>query len=169
MAQLSQVTSILFAARRGPGRVPALLRIHALRALANGGARFSVPGATSRSFTRRKSRTSNNPVPVLRIPSKYGWTSSLNKSNLTRFRHMLQPWAQGAELSRRRLGTASLYRCIGVSFVVSKASSNMLTAGAAAPAAVKPPAPAVESKLLHCGGQAVSWYLLNKVFFHAGG
>ena len=36
-----------------------------------------------------------------------------------------------------------------------KASSNMLTAGAAAPA-VKPPAPAVESKLWHCGGQAVS-------------
>ena len=40
----------------------------------------------------------------------------------------------------------------------------MLTAGAAAPA-VKPPAPAVESKLLHCGGQAVSSYLLKKVFF----
>ena len=38
---------------------------------------------------------------------------------------------------------------------VCKASSNMLTAGAAAPA-VKPPAPAVESKLWHCGGQAVS-------------
>ena len=36
-----------------------------------------------------------------------------------------------------------------------KASSNMLTAGAVAPA-VKPPAPAVESKLWHCGGQAVS-------------
>ena len=36
-----------------------------------------------------------------------------------------------------------------------KASPNMLTAGAAAPA-VKPPAPAVESKLWHCGGQAVS-------------
>ena len=51
---------------------------------------------------------------------------------------------------------------------IAKASSNMLTAGAAAPA-VKPPAPAVESKLLHCGGQAVSSYLLKKVFFHAGG
>ena len=38
--------------------------------------------------------------------------------------------------------------------VGTKASSNMLTAGAAAPA-VKPPAPAVESKLWHCGGQAV--------------
>ena len=37
----------------------------------------------------------------------------------------------------------------------------MLTAGAAAPA-VKPPAPAVESKLLHCGGQAVSSYLLSE-------
>ena len=31
----------------------------------------------------------------------------------------------------------------------------MLTAGAVAPA-VKPPAPAVESKLWHCGGQTVS-------------
>ena len=39
----------------------------------------------------------------------------------------------------------------------------MLTARAAAPA-VKPPAPAVESKLWHCGGQAVSSYLLKKVF-----
>ena len=36
----------------------------------------------------------------------------------------------------------------------SKASSNMLTAGAVA-SAVKPPAPAVEPKLWHCGGQAV--------------
>ena len=40
----------------------------------------------------------------------------------------------------------------------------MLTAGAAAPA-VKPPAPAVESKLWHCGGQTVSSYLLKKVVF----
>ena len=40
----------------------------------------------------------------------------------------------------------------------------MLTAGAAAPA-VKPPAPAVEAKLWHCGGQAMSLYLLKEVFF----
>ena len=39
----------------------------------------------------------------------------------------------------------------------------MLTAGAVAPA-VKPPAPAVESKLWHCGGQTVSSYLLKRVF-----
>ena len=47
----------------------------------------------SSSFTRRKSRTSNNPVPVLRIPSKYGCMScSLNESSLTRLRHKLQLW-----------------------------------------------------------------------------
>ena len=40
----------------------------------------------SSSFTRRKSRTSNNPVPVLRSPSKYGWMSCI----LTRLRHKLQ-------------------------------------------------------------------------------
>ena len=39
----------------------------------------------------------------------------------------------------------------------------MLTAGAVA-SAVKPPAPAVESKLWHCGGQTVSSYLLKRVF-----
>ena len=47
-----------------------------------------------------------------------------------------------------------------------KASSNMLTAGAVAPA-VKPPALAVESKLWHWGGgggQTVSSYLLKRVF-----
>ena len=49
-------------------------------------------------------------------------------------------------------------------YIRDKASSNMLTAGAAAPA-VKPPAPAVESKLWHCGGQTVSSYLLKKVVF----
>ena len=44
------------------------------------------------SFTRRKSHTFNNRVPVLRIPSKYGWMScSLNESNLTQLRHKLQP------------------------------------------------------------------------------
>ena len=44
------------------------------------------------SFTRRKSRTSNNPIPVLRIPSKFGWMRcSLNESNLTRLRHKLHP------------------------------------------------------------------------------
>ena len=48
-------------------------------------------------------------------------------------------------------------------WVAGKASSNMLTAGAAAPA-VKPPAPAVESKLWHCGGQTVSSYLLKRSF-----
>ena len=46
----------------------------------------------SSSFTRRKSCTSNNPVPVLRSPSKYGWMScSLNESNLTQLCHKLQP------------------------------------------------------------------------------
>ena len=44
-----------------------------------------------------------------------------------------------------------------------KASSNMLTAGAAAPA-VRPPAPAVEPKFWHCGGQAMSPYLLKRSF-----
>ena len=53
---------------------------------------FCTGSHKSSSFTRRKSRTSNNPVPVLRIPSKYGWMScSLNESNLTRLRHKLQP------------------------------------------------------------------------------
>ena len=55
-----------------------------------------------------------------------------------------------------------LYPTISTLFI--KASSNMLTAGAAAPA-VKLPAPAVESKLWHCGGQTVSSYLLKKVVF----
>ena len=53
---------------------------------------FCAGSHKSSSFTRRKSRTSNNPVPVLRIPSKYGWMScSPNESNLTRLRHKLQP------------------------------------------------------------------------------
>ena len=53
---------------------------------------FCTRSHKSSSFTRRKSRTSNNPVPVLRSPSKYGWMScSLNESNLTRLRHKLQP------------------------------------------------------------------------------
>ena len=44
----------------------------------------------SSSFTPWKSRTSNNPVPVLRILSKYGWMScSLNEMN--QLRHKLQP------------------------------------------------------------------------------
>ena len=52
---------------------------------------FSTGSHKSSSFTRRKSCTSNNPVPVLRIPSKYGWMScSLNESNLTQLRHKLQ-------------------------------------------------------------------------------
>ena len=52
---------------------------------------FCTGSHKSSSFTRRKSRTSNNPVPVLRIPSKYGWMScSLNESNLTRLRHNSQ-------------------------------------------------------------------------------
>ena len=41
-----------------------------------------------------------------------------------------------------------------------RASSNMLTAGAAAPA-VKLPAPAVDPKLWHCGGQKRSSSLLK--------
>ena len=45
-----------------------------------------------------------------------------------------------------------------------RASSNMLTAGAAVPA-VKPPAPAVDKKLWHCGGQVMPWHLLKYVFF----
>ena len=39
-----------------------------------------------------------------------------------------------------------------VNIICNKASSNMLTAVAVAPA-VKPPAPAVESKLWHCGAK----------------
>ena len=53
---------------------------------------FCTGSHKSSSFTRRKSRTSNNPVPVLRIPSKCGWMScSLNESNLNQLRHKLQP------------------------------------------------------------------------------
>ena len=53
---------------------------------------FCTGSHKSSSFTRRKSRTSNNPVPVLRISSKYDWMScSPNESNLTRLRHKLQP------------------------------------------------------------------------------
>ena len=56
---------------------------------------FCTGSHKSSSFTHRKSRTSNNPVPVLRIHSKYGWMScSLNESNLTRLRRKLQPWIQ---------------------------------------------------------------------------
>ena len=55
------------------------------------------------SFTRRKSRTSNNPVPVLHIPSKYGWMScSLNESNLTRLRLKLQPYSLGIAYSKNQ-------------------------------------------------------------------
>ena len=58
---------------------------------------FCTGSHKSSSFTLRKSRTSNNPVPVLHIPSKYGWmTCSLNESNLTRLRHKLQPCSQPA-------------------------------------------------------------------------
>ena len=57
---------------------------------------FCTESHKSSSFTRRKSRTSNNPVPVLRIPSKYGWMScSLNESNLNQLRHKLHAWKQG--------------------------------------------------------------------------
>ena len=56
------------------------------------------------------------------------------------------------------------YACMFVFRGGSKASFNMLTAGAAAPA-VQPPAPAVESKLWHCGGQTVSSCLLKKFVF----
>ena len=56
---------------------------------------FCTGSHKSSSFTRRKSRTSNNPVPVLRIPSKYGWMScSLNESKLNQLRHKLQPCYQ---------------------------------------------------------------------------
>ena len=56
---------------------------------------FCTGSHKSRSFTRRKSRTSNNPVPVLCISSKYGLMScSLNESNLTPLRHKLQPCLQ---------------------------------------------------------------------------
>ena len=56
---------------------------------------FCTGSHKSPSFTRRKSRTSNNPVPVLRTPSKYGWMScSLNDSNLNQLRHKLQPWRE---------------------------------------------------------------------------
>ena len=69
-------------------------------------------------------------------------------------------WLKVGARLRTRLGLA----WPGSGSVSHKASSNMLTAGAAAPA-VKPPAPAVESKLWHCGGQTVSSYLLKKVVF----
>ena len=82
-----QVTSILFAACHSPGRVPAaswMLRMEVLD--------LCTGSHKSSSFTRRKSSTSNNPVLVLRIPSKYGWMScSLNESNLNQLRHKLQP------------------------------------------------------------------------------
>ena len=53
---------------------------------------FCTGSHKSSSFSPRKSRTSNNPVPVLHIPSKYGWMScSLNESNLNHLRHKLQP------------------------------------------------------------------------------
>ena len=56
MAQLSQVTSILFAVCHSPGRAPA-----ASRALGDVGARFLYCNKSS-SFTRRKYHTANNPV-----------------------------------------------------------------------------------------------------------
>ena len=64
---------------------------------------FCTGSHKSWSFTRRKSRTSNNPVPVLRIPSKYGWMScSLNERNLARLRHKLQPWSHPVHSLKRR-------------------------------------------------------------------
>ena len=45
-------------------------------------------------------------------------------------------------------------------YLCFKASSNMLTAGAAAPA-VKLPAPAVDPKIRHCWGQVMSSFLLK--------
>ena len=54
-----------------------------------------------------------------------------------------------------KVGT-SILAGLGEAKTMIKASSNMLTAGAAAPA-VNPPAPAVEAaKLWHRGGQAMS-------------
>ena len=53
---------------------------------------FCTRSHKSSSFTRRKSCTSNNPVLVLCIPSKYGWMSrSLNESNLNQLHQKLQP------------------------------------------------------------------------------
>ena len=65
---------------------------------------FCTESHKSSSVTRRKSRTSNNPVPVLRMPSKYSWMScSLNESNLNQLRHKLQAWKQGcARLMNQR-------------------------------------------------------------------
>ena len=61
---------------------------------------FCTGSHKSSSFSRRKARTSNNPVPVLRIPSKYGWMScSLNESNLNQLRHKLQPCYQESTTS----------------------------------------------------------------------
>ena len=71
MAQLSQVTSILFAARRGPDRVPA-----ASRTLANGGARFLY-----RDHSRQVSPV-GNPAPLITqswscafLPNMVGWAT----------------------------------------------------------------------------------------------
>ena len=67
---------------------------------------FCTGSHKSSSFTRRKSRTSNNPVPVLCIPSKYGWMScSLNESNLNQLRHKLQPCSLRSRHSRHFGGT----------------------------------------------------------------
>ena len=69
---------------------------------------FCTGSHKSSSFTRKKFRTSNNPVPVLRIPSEYGWMScSLNESNLNKLRHKLQACSYHV-----RIWTNRLSRCL---------------------------------------------------------